>query len=203
MKRALLLLGVLVLLAPACMPSADEFKFACTGDAQCGDGWVCVKGLCAAISELPTCDQGAELCNGECCQPGEECVESAEGKDRCCVLDVAVHCINGEDLYHVDSCGDVGARVTECPGGCSQQTHECQTCTPDCLRPDGVSVKECGTDSCNGATCGDCGGVPAHGVCVDDYKCDCNANARCAQPDGRVLCCGPGESCVEGSCQSL
>jgi|GEM_PF-2783321 len=200
MKAALFLL----VLVPACMPSADAYKYACKGDDECGEGWVCVKGLCANSIDYPPCDDGRPRCAGLCCATAEDCVTSEQGEDRCCVLDVATKCSNGENLFLFDSCGNRGELVEDCgAAGCSLQTHLCLTCTPSCLMQDGVTVKECGTDSCDGDTCGDCGGVPANGVCADDYKCDCNANARCTTPGGKVVCCAAGESCVEGNCTTF
>lgn len=196
---------LLLLTVPACLPSADKYQYACKGDSECGEGWVCFKGLCADGTTLEPCTDGRPHCAGECCAVDTECVTSARGEDQCCVPGGrGVLCKNGEDLYLFDSCGNDEGLVEDCGAdGCSLQTNQCLTCLPSCLMQDGLTRKQCGTDSCDGDTCGDCGGVPANGICADDFKCDCNANAKCTSAEGMVICCAPGESCVEGACATL
>jgi len=196
---------LLVIVLPGCLPSVDGYTFYCDGDDDCGEGWVCVKNQCANASDYPACDDGRNRCNGDCCASDQQCVTSVvSGKhfDRCCVPGgKGVLCLNGEDLWRFDSCGNPEEMVEDCGAdGCSLQTHQCLTCEPTCLLQDGVTLKECGVDSCDDPTCGDCGGVPANGVCAD-FKCDCNANERCQGADGRVVCCAPGQVCSGGACQ--
>ncbi len=192
---------VLLTCVTACMPEADKYTYACSGNDECGEGWVCVKGVCADGSTLSTCTDGRPYCAGVCCPTDQECVTSAKGADQCCVPGgKGVLCKNGEDLWRFDSCGNAEELVEDCGAdGCDLHTNLCLTCEPTCLLQDGVTLKECGLDSCDEPTCGDCGGVAANGVCAD-FVCDCNANARCVGADGKVICCAPGQSCVAGAC---
>ena len=130
MKRALLIL----LLLPACMPSADKYQYACKGDADCGSGWVCIRGLCADGSTLPTCDDGRtlimvthdltlarkatriwRLADGQAA-PGCEyaCVRTAGGVEACDRID-----------NNCDGRVDEGFDLTSNPSHCGQCNRAC------------------------------------------------------------------------------
>jgi formylglycine-generating enzyme required for sulfatase activity len=153
---------------------------------------------------------GDDGCGGSCgtCQGGQECVY---GLCECVVQAYRACCGNGVCWY--DSCGNQGALIVECPGGC--EAARCIDCESDC------EGRVCGEDGCGGE-CGKC--APGRcddliwtmpGACVDGQCMGGGAVQGCDDGNGctRDICdrrfgCGhrvrPDDSmCESGRCEGL
>ncbi|MBM4355866.1 MAG: hypothetical protein FJ109_19110 [Deltaproteobacteria bacterium] len=173
-----------------CVPEPSKTKATCCGDAlcwldscgavgskitDCPDG--CSDGQC--IKCVPECADrqcGSDGCKGSCgtCPVDKEC----DGAGRClCVTSAKTGCAN-DGLYLLDSCGNLVAKITDCPYGCADA--KCLPCKPDCTN------RFCGSDGC-GRTCGSCpNGLTCDqvGMCAGDmvsipegpFTMGCNEN---------------------------
>ena len=196
-------------------------------DAACGDldgcGGTCV-GVCPDPDEFCTeagiCTCLDDLCGGDCCTPGFDCVDDTcvPCQPETCA-DLGAACgVPGNGCGGVLFCGSCGANgacgddyqcdcdhVT-CAGACCPEGEACYQdqcwsgCVPDC---DG---KLCGdSDGCGGqcvdAPCAAPGAVCNQGICCTPV-CD---GTLCGDTDGCGGVCGgpcpiPGQICADGAC---
>ncbi len=175
---------------------ACENECSASGDTECTDGSLrtCLSDQrgCLYWGEYVDCPDKAcdgDVCSG--CTPdcanmecgmdpvcGSSCGECSDGKEcedgQCvCVPDTTTGCYDG-DVYHFDSCGNPGDKLTDCSYGCSDG--QCDNCTPNC------NGLECGPDPVCGISCGQC-----------DVGQDCNMAGQCICDVDYHLC---GDSCV-------
>ncbi|MBM4397947.1 MAG: formylglycine-generating enzyme family protein [Deltaproteobacteria bacterium] len=116
---------------------------------------------------------------------GPEALDSGEGTpdtapDTACTDGLTVCCDSA--LCWADSCGKIGAKITDCPLGCAAD--KCVVCKSDC------TDRECGDDGCGGS-CGNCSG----GKVCKDGACAC-------LPGAYTGCCGGGV-CLYDSCGTV
>jgi formylglycine-generating enzyme required for sulfatase activity len=152
----------------ACKPCQPSCAGKACGDDGCG-------------SPCGTCGGGSVCQAGQCvCTPGHH---------RTC---------SGDAAFWVDSCGIQGAKIADCPYGCT--AGECLPCVPAC------GGKTCGNDGCGGS-CGTCqnGSVCSGGLCVctpQDHRV-CSGSAvywadSCGVVGAKVEDCPYG--CQVGTC---
>lgn len=119
------------------------------------------------------------------------------GGDEKCTPRVATQCQSGA-TYYVDSCGNLGEMIENCPCGCSTDGSHCKSCAcePDC------AGKECGADGCGGI-CGSCDppSVCQGGTCVASCTDACrDGERRCVDDDTayQACVCPPDDCCGWG-----
>jgi hypothetical protein len=178
-----------------CQPGEDCVDLECVpgcgnGGVHCGDadtccdpGQICVDGTCS------DCTGEQTACGSTCCDEGEHCCDADRG--ICCASNLtcsdefltcicpAGHCMCGGGD---DCCGT----HEFCTNPSSSDFH-CESCPPNQLG--------CGTHCC-----------PPGAVCsFSDFSGSKGCSGVCQCPDGGQLCasgcCGPNESCVDGTCQ--
>ncbi|MEZ0313951.1 MAG: hypothetical protein ACAI38_19440 [Myxococcota bacterium] len=177
----------------------------CRSDEQCSNGEACVDGVCRRTPCFGvTCPGVGDVCAFQCIPTSASC------NDVDCI-DNFEHCVNGDCVpsCDIDPCEDPGCD----PVG-----------DPNCVAGDCVNGTLCFGGFCREITpCGDdgdafCGaGFICSLGCNTPSLCDsisCNAGWTCTiQTDGMGvqfptcvgspcsgLSCGPGESCIGGSC---
>ncbi len=162
----------------SCRPRSGlcDKPFACPPDARpyCG-----AQGHCCAPNEfcfkgsicLPVCKPGEQLCEGDCCPKGAECVQLPGMARRVC--------------------------TAKCPGGktrcglvcCSKKGEKCIDARRGLCSPCNLGERPCGKKCCTrGSTC--C--APRTGLC-------CKSNETCAGYGGTAKCCPKGTRACETS----
>lgn len=111
----------------SCLPQCDEKNCGadgCGGNCgECEPGWYCKYGTCSEGECLPSCagiECGDDGCGGVCgtCGEGFECAAGGQCTEIVdCVPKVELVCTD-DQLYWVDSCGNMGEKVQDCKYGC-------------------------------------------------------------------------------------
>jgi len=160
---------------------------------------------CGAV----TCERGQECCNescGICVEPGGSCTEQfCEPPGGPCG---PVDCAKGQVCCN-ESCGI----CTEPGGVCTQQECVGERCGPTtcgvgqecCNESCGICVEPgggCTKQFCEpGPFCGGIAGIdcPGAGMCVDDWRDDCDPNNGGNDCGGVCSCSGAAVLCIEGT----
>jgi hypothetical protein len=167
-------------------PSGDNPKDCVACDPPCGDGEICVGGVCEVCT--PDCSGkqcGSDGCGGTCGECAGECVAGLCHMGPGCEATEAPlcngcaceNCVCELDSYCCETAWDslcVGQCISDC-GGCpslencgddqcvADDFENCATCPADCACGEGSQCfqGECCVPSCDEKTCGDdgCGGT--------------------------------------------
>lgn len=167
----------------ACPPDARPY---CGGVGKCcAPNEFCFRGLTC----LPVCKPGEQLCEGDCCPKGAECVRlqfpGAPARKTC---------------------------MAKCPGGktrcglncCPKRAEKCVDPRRSLCSPCNLGERPCGKKCCaRGSTCCD----PNTGLCCKKSetcagyggtaKCCPKGTRACASGNGKPICCKKGEACAQ------
>ncbi|MGB0591484.1 MAG: hypothetical protein ACPGU1_17560 [Myxococcota bacterium] len=208
----------------ACVTECD----ASCGDAVCGDdgcggscgecpeGQNCAAGACVLVC-APDCQGkvcGPDGCGGTCGSCGDTDGAACDDDGQCvCTPEVSVGCADEDTAAFLDSCGNVGEVVLDCPGGmlCEAGECSCQAAhATDCVEGapteigsyDSCGVYEETIETCEGGQvcqAGACQCAPvAEPACAEDgdvYSVD-----SCGTPLELIEDCLPGAVCTDGAC---
>ena len=176
----------------------------CCGAVCCDDGT-----LCADPSHDLCCAPNAgDACGSHCCEPGFKCANESRG--FCCAADAGEFCTIVWDEEHwthrccppgqvcadgsIGLCCDAGHGPI-CGDQCCQRHEVCQNgmcCDPRMLCGRGEQAICCDGECRDGFCCG----KPSH-MCGDSC---CPPFNPCCEIDGRRVCCGAYEECMEDGC---
>jgi hypothetical protein len=178
---------VLLALATGCSLfdlSAD--RYACAADAECLEGFSCVRGAC-----LP------QICNADGCSPdtlvGLSCAEDTDcGEGGACVTDQRWGYPNGYCSRFCKTDEECGSPHARCVGGtCFRRCLDSSTCRPGykCFGSDD-SVRACAPATQNvGEQCN------AEYPCIDGFSCTDHTPAPICTRE-----CDPATGCPRGTC---
>ncbi len=183
---------------------ADCDGKACGEDSGCG--YPC-DGACPGLYEIcnfGSCGCTETDCFGDCCAPGEDCINGG-----CCMTDC-----EGKVCGEADGCG--GACPGDCPGEfsvCAGGQCLCEhiECFGECCQEGSTCANDtcCFPQTCEelGAECGlpgnGCGNIQYCGACGDDQYCAGDNTCDCIYDTCGDTCCANGEECVAGVCEVI
>jgi hypothetical protein len=194
-------------------PSGTNPKDCVQCDPPCGEGEICVGGVCEVCT--PDCEGkqcGSDGCGGQCGECAGQCVEGLchagpgceEGEGPGCGGCACEACVCEMDSFCCETAWDgicVGECIADC-GGCAtiescgdgtcDGIETCSNCPSDCACAEGTTCFNgaCCTPWCGGHNCGDDGCGGSCGECEEGLQC---MEGACMAP-----ATGPGCDATEG-----
>jgi hypothetical protein len=177
----------------------------CDDDIDCGEGCICVNGVCTADPCFGACSSGEDCPGTGCGCYGNECTPCSELSCDECALASGCDCING--TCQESNCDNPCDSADDCDSNCGCQDNTCVACSSvSCVSnaqcPEGCYCNggTCTPNPCAQITCGspeDCGPgcTCIGGFCVPCSSLSCTSN-QCADTPG---CECNGNSCVDSN----